>query len=406
MRPAHFPFIQVCIVAVLTLAVAMSVPATLAPASSPRAFQLRDVVPADGARVPPRPVRISATIEGERDLQRVSLRVNDREVQPTVDQRDPRRWLVSYLLPLGPGEPPTGDEQKVALTARDRHGRERLQAWSFRIDPKASTPIFSAFQPPDGGYAPADGARIAATVKSDAPLTSVNLEINGTPYATTMEPAGAAGTTGAARVSLTPGNYRALVTAVDSEGDRSVGEWRFVVPDPREMLAFEATGKVISGGFRNFWQENGGLPIFGMPITDEMREGNLTVQYFERARFEYHPGQDGVTSEVKLGLLGTELRKPDPPSRQPAGDVLHFQETGHSLAGPFRRFWEENGGVAIFGLPITAEVRQGNITVQYFERARLELHSGSGGATVLLGHLGREVYERRYGTGGASRSSP
>ena len=320
MRPAHFPFIQVCIVAVLTVAVAMSVRTTFAPTTSPRAFQLRDVVPAHGARVPPRPVRISATVEGERDLQRVSLRVNDREVQPTVDQRDPRRWLVSFLLPLGPAEPATADEQKVALTARDRHGRERSQTWSFRIDPKASTPIFSAFQPPDGGYAPADGARLAATIKSDAPLTTVALQINGSPYPTTLEPAGAAGTTAAARVSLIPGSYRAVVTAVDSEGDTSRGEWRFTVPDPREMLAFEATGKVISGGFRTFWQERGGLPIFGIPITDEMREGNLTVQYFERARFE--------------------------------------------------------------------------------------LHSGSGGATVLLGHLGREVYERRYGTGGASRSSP
>jgi hypothetical protein len=80
--------------------------------------------------------------------------------------------------------------------------------------------------------------------------------------------------------------------------------------------------------------------------------------------------------------------------------LLLFSETGHTVGGAFRRFWDERGGVAIFGLPITDETREGTLTVQYFERARFELHP-TGGQTVLLGQLGREVYERRY-----SRATP
>jgi hypothetical protein len=32
-----------------------------------------------------------------------------------------------------------------------------------------------------------------------------------------------------------------------------------------------------------------------------------TVQYFERARFEYHPEYAGTEYEVLLGLLGNEM---------------------------------------------------------------------------------------------------
>jgi hypothetical protein len=75
------------------------------------------------------------------------------------------------------------------------------------------------------------------------------------------------------------------------------------------------------------------------------------------------------------------------------------------VAGPFRRFWEERGGLPIFGLPITDELREGGLTVQYFERARFELHPAAAGPVVLLGHVGREVYERRYPQGTA-RAAP
>jgi hypothetical protein len=72
---------------------------------------------------------------------------------------------------------------------------------------------------------------------------------------------------------------------------------------------FSETGHSIAYGFRDFWYQHGGLARFGFPISEEFTEMNPdtgqmhTVQYFERARFEYHPELAGTPFEVQLGLL-------------------------------------------------------------------------------------------------------
>jgi hypothetical protein len=47
--------------------------------------------------------------------------------------------------------------------------------------------------------------------------------------------------------------------------------------------------------------------MFGYPISEEFTEGGYIVQYFERARFEWHPENTGTSYEVLLGLLGREV---------------------------------------------------------------------------------------------------
>lgn len=72
-------------------------------------------------------------------------------------------------------------------------------------------------------------------------------------------------------------------------------------------------------------------------------------------------------------------------------DVRTFPETGHTLRGLFRSFWEANNGLANFGYPITEEyVAANGRTTQWFERARFELTSQNGQAVVELGKLGVE----------------
>lgn len=66
-------------------------------------------------------------------------------------------------------------------------------------------------------------------------------------------------------------------------------------------------GHVLGHGFKAFWDKFGGLPLFGYPITEEVSVNGLTVQYFERARFEWHPGSDPSRFDVMLGLVGAEL---------------------------------------------------------------------------------------------------
>lgn len=73
------------------------------------------------------------------------------------------------------------------------------------------------------------------------------------------------------------------------------------------------TGHNLGGAFLEHWEAQGGLFSFGYPVSEEVRETNpedgqtYTVQYFERARFEYHPEHAGTSAEVLLGLLGNEM---------------------------------------------------------------------------------------------------
>jgi hypothetical protein len=82
---------------------------------------------------------------------------------------------------------------------------------------------------------------------------------------------------------------------------------------------------------------------------------------------------------------------------QPA--CLIFPETGKAICGRFLEYWEANGGLARQGLPLSGEfaglgpVDGKTYTVQYFERARLELHPDNPAPhDVQLGLLGLEQF--------------
>jgi hypothetical protein len=82
---------------------------------------------------------------------------------------------------------------------------------------------------------------------------------------------------------------------------------------------------------------------------------------------------------------------------QDYSEPYFFPETGHSIKGAFRYFWETNGGVANFGYPITEEyvpAYQAPLT-QYFEKARFELVEQNGQYHVRLGPLGAEILAGR-----------
>jgi hypothetical protein len=141
---------------------------------------------------------------------------------------------------------------------------------------------------------------------------------------------------------------------------------------------FPQTGHHLSNraGFLDFWRTNGQVLIFGYPTSEEIIENGRVVQYFERARFEYHPELTGRTGEVQLGLLGREFLTggvvagvPDP-----RDGTRYFPETQHTLSGEFLSYWERRGGISIFGYPISEELEENGQVVQYFERARLEYH--------------------------------
>jgi hypothetical protein len=77
-----------------------------------------------------------------------------------------------------------------------------------------------------------------------------------------------------------------------------------------------------------------------------------------------------------------------------------FAEVDNCLRGVFAAYWEQHGGLAQFGFPITPEVEEAQgetvYTVQYTERARLEYHPENAPPyDVLLGLLGNDLADPR-----------
>ena len=178
---------------------------------------------------------------------------------------------------------------------------------------------------------------------------------------------------------------------------------------------FEATGQEVCFDFLDYWREHGGLAQQGYPITGRLQEISPTdgkeymVQYFERAVFELHT-ENEPANRVLLSLLGAFAYRDRYPNgatgQQPnneAGSRL-FQETGKRLGGRFLAYWQEHGGLAQQGYPISDEfVEKSGLDgkeyrVQYFERAVFEYHpENQPPYDVLLSQLGTLRKQERAG---------
>ena len=180
--------------------------------------------------------------------------------------------------------------------------------------------------------------------------------------------------------------------------------------------AFPETNQEICGLFLIYWENNGGLPVFGLPLTNqflELSSDTLTdheVQYYERERFEHHPENEGTPYGMLLGRLGVDVLTANGinwmtlPKANPS-DAHYMPATGQAIAPEFWEHWSSHGldfgdegvsfreSLALFGYPVTpAEIETNadgdTVLTQWYERARFELHEGG---TVLLGRLGAEV---------------
>jgi hypothetical protein len=185
-----------------------------------------------------------------------------------------------------------------------------------------------------------------------------------------------------------------------------------------DQRCFPETGQCISGRMREFWEQNGGLTVFGYPTTDlhaEEIEGKLVlVQWFERNRLELHP-ENQRPFDVLLGRLGVDRLAQQGidwfsfPKGQPQDGCRYFSETQHKICGDFLNYFRSHGldlgqadvsegeSLALFGMPISEATFESNPSdgqiylIQHFERARFELHPEIGPNVVLLGLLGNEI---------------
>jgi len=182
---------------------------------------------------------------------------------------------------------------------------------------------------------------------------------------------------------------------------------------------FPGKGACIAGRFLTYWQQNGGLAVFGYAISPARDERDpetgrmILTQWFERARFELHP-QNPAPYDVLAGRLGDDrLRQLGRdwqrfPRAQP--DTPHyFEQTGHAIAPQFWPVWSGRGldlgdrgisereSMAFWGLPLSEAQMETNssghtVLTQWFERARFEYHPNNNEPyKVLLGLLAYEV---------------
>jgi murein DD-endopeptidase MepM/ murein hydrolase activator NlpD len=188
-------------------------------------------------------------------------------------------------------------------------------------------------------------------------------------------------------------------------------------PVPERL--FEQTGWRVGGRLLEYWDRNGGLPVFGLPITAQRAQntgdGRVTAQTFERNRLELHPTL-AAPFDVQLGRLGEEaLRTQGRDWRsESAGEPMPgacraFAATSRSVCGVFLNAWLRSGldlgdpdisereSTALWGLPLTAPRVETNssgdrVLTQWFERARFEYHPANPDPyKVLFGRLGAEL---------------
>lgn len=174
-----------------------------------------------------------------------------------------------------------------------------------------------------------------------------------------------------------------------------------------ESRYFPETGKTVRGEFlKKYESVPNPILVFGYPITDDYSapEGSpasgLRIQYFQRARFDFNPDP---TAEEKvivapLGRLlyeSEDLSKSEEISPPFSPACRYFKETGLRTCYSFLDFYEANGDLDQFGLPISPIIKINGRLVQYFEYARFEWHPELPvGQRVLLTNIGKMYYDR------------
>ena len=173
-------------------------------------------------------------------------------------------------------------------------------------------------------------------------------------------------------------------------------------PPPPQCYDADHRGQCIAWEFTDYWERNGGLDVFGYPITGIACEYNQAsgnkyyTQWFERRRLEIHPELPS-RYYISEGLLGVErLRAIERPAL-----------LGNPVHPSFTSYWGSHGldfgdpgyspaeSTALFGVTMSAPEYEPNGDwsglTQWFERARFEWHTELRTPGVLLGLLGNET---------------
>ena len=162
---------------------------------------------------------------------------------------------------------------------------------------------------------------------------------------------------------------------------------------------FPQTGHNVQGEFLRFYHAvSDPTTLYGYPITEQFnRKDGLLIQYFQRARFEYHP-ELPEGQRVTLTDIGTELYAPAAQLSVANPFACHlYPETNFSVCFAFLDFYNQYGGPLQFGYPISPFEYHDGLIVQYFQRARMEWQpSNPEGERVILTDLGSLYFDKLH----------
>ncbi len=141
---------------------------------------------------------------------------------------------------------------------------------------------------------------------------------------------------------------------------------------PFTPLAQE-TGIAVGDPFVDFYWEMGGPLLFGYPLTEPFQAATdePLLQYFQTMRLEFNGQQVAITPLGAWAFAGASsaVGLYSPPDD---GRSRTFPQTGQTVWDQFLIFYEAHQGETLLGLPLSAQINEGGMRVQYFENGRLE----------------------------------
>ena len=124
--------------------------------------------------------------------------------------------------------------------------------------------------------------------------------------------------------------YMRLEVAVDGQSVTiyPLGAWAYAglrrkteapLPDGSRTREFPETGFIVRDEFLDYYERSSGETLLGPPISAQVDEGTLRVQYFRNGRLEWHPDAP-PEQRVRLGMLGQ----------------AHYLQAAHDVTCDFR----------------------------------------------------------------------
>lgn len=169
------------------------------------------------------------------------------------------------------------------------------------------------------------------------------------------------------------------------------------------------TGHTIRGAMLDYWRANGAASVYGDPITEPFAsEDGYYSQAFEGGVFQYRPEYQYTADPiVRLMPVGSDIlshrvgevrrdgrrafgggdtrtyawRSVDPngnaAKKAEASGGVYIGDTRHTITGDMLNWYNLNEGPYYLGNPISQQVKERGVTVQFFEGAMVtESESG------------------------------